>query len=110
MAEAFVVAALLHDLGHWPFCHPIEDMRLSDLGEHESIAAAGGEEDVMVAGRQGHTGERPAGAIGISSIRAGNIVSHLRRRGSESEKGKERKKKRKKKRKQKTNKQTNKKR
>lgn len=29
---------------------------------------------VAVIGRSGHTGERPAGAIGISSIRAGNIV------------------------------------
>lgn len=36
MAEAFVLAALVHDVGHWPFCHPIEDMRLSNLGEHES--------------------------------------------------------------------------
>ncbi len=36
MADAFVLAALLHDVGHWPFCHPIEDMRLTDLGEHES--------------------------------------------------------------------------
>ncbi|MGI9471622.1 MAG: HD domain-containing protein [Rubripirellula sp.] len=36
MTEAFVVAALIHDVGHWPFCHPIEDMGLSDLGEHES--------------------------------------------------------------------------
>ncbi|MEM1226927.1 MAG: metal-dependent phosphohydrolase [Planctomycetota bacterium] len=25
-AEAFLLAALLHDAGHWPFCHPIEDM------------------------------------------------------------------------------------
>ncbi|MGB7344421.1 MAG: HD domain-containing protein [Pirellulaceae bacterium] len=34
--EAFVLAALVHDIGHWPFCHPIEDMRLSGLEEHES--------------------------------------------------------------------------
>ena len=24
--EAFVIASLVHDAGHWPFCHPIEDM------------------------------------------------------------------------------------
>ena len=34
--EAFIVASLVHDVGHWPFCHPIEDMRLDGLGEHES--------------------------------------------------------------------------
>jgi HD superfamily phosphohydrolase len=39
MADAFVLAALVHDVGHWPFCHPIEDMRLSDLGEHETRIA-----------------------------------------------------------------------
>ena len=38
-AEAFLLATLLHDVGHWPFCHPIEDMRLSDLGEHETRLA-----------------------------------------------------------------------
>ena len=38
-AETLMVAALLHDLGHWPFCHPIEDMGLSDLPAHESLAA-----------------------------------------------------------------------
>ena len=37
-AEAFVVAALLHDLGHWPFCHPIEDLRLVGVPEHELFA------------------------------------------------------------------------
>lgn len=34
-AERFIVAALLHDLGHWPFCHPIEDMNLTGVPEHE---------------------------------------------------------------------------
>ena len=34
-----MVAALLHDLGHWPFCHPIEDMGLADLPPHEQFAA-----------------------------------------------------------------------
>jgi HD superfamily phosphohydrolase len=37
--EAFVLAALLHDVGHWPFCHPIEDMRLAQVAEHESRVA-----------------------------------------------------------------------
>jgi uncharacterized protein len=36
MAEAFVLAALVHDVGHWPFCHPIEDIQLNSLGEHET--------------------------------------------------------------------------
>ncbi len=39
MAEAFLLATLVHDIGHWPFCHPIEDMRLPNLGEHESRVA-----------------------------------------------------------------------
>ncbi|RMG36876.1 MAG: HD domain-containing protein [Planctomycetota bacterium] len=39
-AEVFLAAALLHDLGHWPFCHPIEDMALPGLPPHESHAAA----------------------------------------------------------------------
>src|SRR5262245_51747842 len=37
-AEVFIAAALLHDLGHWPFCHPIEDMRLPGVPEHELFA------------------------------------------------------------------------
>ncbi|MBM80770.1 MAG: metal-dependent phosphohydrolase [Planctomycetaceae bacterium] len=37
--EVLIVAALLHDLGHWPFCHPIEDMSLPDLPPHEAFAA-----------------------------------------------------------------------
>src|SRR4051794_4551792 len=37
-AELFLVAALLHDLGHWPFCHPIEDLRLPGVPHHELFA------------------------------------------------------------------------
>jgi uncharacterized protein len=33
-----LVASLLHDIGHWPFCHAIEDMRLPGLPRHESLA------------------------------------------------------------------------
>lgn len=36
--EIFIVAALLHDLGHWPFCHPIEDLELAGVPEHEHFA------------------------------------------------------------------------
>ena len=37
-AEKLIVAALVHDLGHWPFCHPIEDMQLPGVPEHEMFA------------------------------------------------------------------------
>ncbi|HEV7226435.1 MAG TPA: HD domain-containing protein [Pirellulales bacterium] len=37
-AELFIAAALLHDLGHWPFCHPIEDIRLAQTPNHELFA------------------------------------------------------------------------
>jgi HD superfamily phosphohydrolase len=39
-AEVFIVAALLHDLGHWPFCHPIEDIHLPGVPDHELFANA----------------------------------------------------------------------
>lgn len=37
-AERFLVAALLHDVGHWPFCHPIEDLSLPNVPRHEDFA------------------------------------------------------------------------
>ena len=35
-AAAFIVTALLHDIGHWPYCHPIEDMQLEGMPHHET--------------------------------------------------------------------------
>jgi HD superfamily phosphohydrolase len=37
-AELLLVAALLHDVGHWPFGHPIEDMNMPQVPRHEEFA------------------------------------------------------------------------
>ncbi len=37
--RSLLAAALLHDVGHWPFCHAIEDMQLSAVPPHESLAS-----------------------------------------------------------------------
>ncbi len=36
--KIFVIASLLHDIGHWPYCHPIEDMNLAEVPTHEQAA------------------------------------------------------------------------
>ena len=36
--ELFLATALLHDLGHWPFCHPMEDVGLPRVPRHEFFA------------------------------------------------------------------------
>jgi uncharacterized protein len=38
IAELLLVAALLHDVGHWPFGHPIEDLGLPQVPDHEALA------------------------------------------------------------------------
>ena len=35
LAELFIVTALLHDVGHYPYCHLIEDMDLPGVKSHE---------------------------------------------------------------------------
>jgi HD superfamily phosphohydrolase len=40
LAERFLLAALLHDVGHYPYCHPIEDMQLAGHVQHETLARA----------------------------------------------------------------------
>jgi uncharacterized protein len=37
-AELLLAAALLHDVGHWPFGHPIEDLHLPTVPKHEVLA------------------------------------------------------------------------
>jgi uncharacterized protein len=37
-AELFLAAALLHDVGHWSFGHPVEDLRLPQFPTHEQFA------------------------------------------------------------------------
>lgn len=53
-AAAFVVAALLHDVGHWAYCHPLEDMGLAELPRHESFVRGlvAAEQAADVLGRQ----------------------------------------------------------
>lgn len=36
-AHCLIVSSLLHDLGHWPYCHPIEDLQLAGWPEHETL-------------------------------------------------------------------------
>ncbi|HEY4235524.1 MAG TPA: HD domain-containing protein [Lacipirellulaceae bacterium] len=37
-AELLLASALLHDIGHWPFGHPIEDLGLAQVPDHEMLA------------------------------------------------------------------------
>ena len=39
-AKLLIVTALLHDLGHWPLCHAIEDIQLPRVPRHEFFASS----------------------------------------------------------------------
>ncbi len=58
-AESLIVAALLHDLGHWPYCHPLEDMRLDAIPEHEALAVTRMERTEIAEILQQEFGKRP---------------------------------------------------
>ncbi|MDR1485494.1 MAG: HD domain-containing protein [Planctomycetaceae bacterium] len=37
-AELLIVSALLHDIGHWSFCHLVEDISLDGVQSHELLS------------------------------------------------------------------------
>jgi hypothetical protein len=80
-AATFVVAALLHDVGHWPYCHPIEDMGLTHLPRHEGLVAgilARGEVGQILRSAWGLAPDRVAAVIcGTATDPAGRIVHSL---------------------------------
>jgi hypothetical protein len=85
-AAAFLASALLHDLGHWAYCHPLEDMGLSELPRHESLLpeilageeiaavlrSAWGLDPARIAALVGGTATDPAGRI-LQSLLSGPI-------------------------------------
>jgi hypothetical protein len=85
-AAAFLASALLHDLGHWAYCHPLEDMGLPELPRHESLLpeilageeiaavlrSAWGLDPARIAALVGGTATDPAGRI-LQSLLSGPI-------------------------------------
>jgi hypothetical protein len=66
-AAAFVVAALVHDVGHWAYCHPLEDMGLPELPRHETLLPA-------IIGH-GELGEVIRSAWGLDPARVAGLVT-----------------------------------
>ena len=78
-ASAFVAAALLHDVGHWAFCHPLEDMGLPEMPRHESligeVLATGPVADVL----RGRWGIDPARVAGLVTGEADDPAARILR-------------------------------
>ena len=80
-AAAFLAAALLHDVGHWAYCHPLEDMGLESLPRHETLVhgvLAGGGMGAILEGAWGVPPERVHALIGgTATDPAGRILHSL---------------------------------
>ena len=79
-AEILIVSALLHDVGHWPFCHPIEDMSLPDMPPHESFAREFlGPESELTAVLRKHWGVEPDEILDVLVARSDSLKYRLMR-------------------------------
>ena len=78
-AAAFVVAALVHDIGHWAYCHPLEDMGLPELPRHESLVGgilAAGEPAAILRAEWGLEPSRVAALIDGTADDPAGILLH----------------------------------
>jgi HD superfamily phosphohydrolase len=64
-AEILILAALLHDIGHWPYCHPIEDIELEGIPSHESFATRYLERDSISERMKNQWGIEPSEVLAV---------------------------------------------
>lgn len=76
-AERFLTAALLHDIGHWPFGHPIEDLRLPHVPDHELLARRFITEGEIAAALREDWSLDPVDVADLIAGRAGDVEAHL---------------------------------
>jgi len=76
-ADRFIAAALVHDSGHWPFCHPIEDIRLPGVPTHERFAHAFLLEGEMAEVLDRHWGLNPRDIVSLLSEKPRDRTSRI---------------------------------
>jgi HD superfamily phosphohydrolase len=76
-AELFIVTALLHDLGHWPFCHPIEDIHLPSVPSHQLFANSFLLEGEMADALRHDWGIQPRDVVALLSEKPRDPTSRL---------------------------------
>ena len=76
-AERLIVTALLHDVGHYPFCHLIEDIQIEGLPHHENLAADFIEQSELAELLQNDWHIEPQEVINLLSGKGESSVDHL---------------------------------
>jgi HD superfamily phosphohydrolase len=71
-AETLIASALLHDIGHWSFCHLIEDIQIDGLLRHEEFAAAFLQQNEIKTLLQNDWNIKPEAVIGLLNDRHSN--------------------------------------